>query len=62
MSARMTPRTKVIVINCSMITALIYKYWTGTPFFIIAIAAIFLLVLANLLMMFAAKKRTSTTD
>ena len=62
MSAPMKPGTKAIIINSSMIAALIYKYWTGTPFFIIAIAAIFLFVFANLLMMFAAKKRISTTD
>jgi hypothetical protein len=58
----MSLKTKAILINCSVIVALVYKYWTGTPFFIIAITGIFLLVLANLLMIFAAKKRTDATD
>ena len=62
MSAAMPTRTKALLINCSVIVGLIYKYWTGTPLFIIAITGIFLLVLANLLMMFATKKRTNPTN
>jgi hypothetical protein len=56
----MTHRNKAILINCSVVAALIYQYWRGTPLFILAISGIFILVFANLLMMFAAKKRPDT--
>jgi len=56
----MTPKRKSILINCSIIAALVYRYWTGTPIFILVITGIFLLVLANVLMMFAAKNRATT--
>jgi hypothetical protein len=59
--ASMTPKAKSILINCSIVAALIYQYWKGTPFFIIAITGILLLVVANLMMMFAARKRSNTT-
>ena len=57
-NAPMTPKAKAILINCSIIAALIYQYWKGTPFFIIAITGVLLLVFANLMMMFAAKKHS----
>jgi len=58
-NAPMTPKAKAILINCSIVAALIYQYWKGTPFFIIAITGVLLLVVANLMMMFAAKKRSN---
>lgn len=60
MSAPMTRRNKAILVNCSVIAALIYQYWRSTPLFILAISGIFILVFANLLMTFAAKKRPDT--
>jgi hypothetical protein len=60
MSAPMTRRNKTILVNCSAIAALIYQHWKGIPLFIFAISGIFILVFANLLMMFAAKRRPDT--
>jgi hypothetical protein len=60
MSTPMAPKNKAILINCSVIAALIYQYWKGTPLFILLITGIFFLVFANLLMVFAAKKRSDT--
>ncbi|MBN9615201.1 MAG: hypothetical protein BGO25_09925 [Acidobacteriales bacterium 59-55] len=55
----MKPKAKAILINSSIVAALIYQYWKGTPFSIIVITGILLLVVANLSMMFAAKKRSA---
>ena len=54
----MTSKTKAILINCSIVAALIYRYWTGSPLFILITVGIFFLVFANLLMMFAAKQQS----
>ncbi len=62
MSTPMNPRTRTILVNCSVVVALLYQYWKGTPLFILVITGIFLLVLVNLLAMFAAKKRTTSTN
>ncbi len=61
MSIPMTYRNKAIVTNCWMVAAIIYQYWRGTPLFILAITRIFILVFANLPMMFAAKECSRTT-
>jgi uncharacterized membrane protein len=37
--------------------ALIYRYWTGTPLLIIAIVAVILFPLANVLMAIAARQQ-----
>lgn len=62
MSMPMNPRTRTILVNCSVVVALLYQYWKGTPLFILVITGIFLLVLVNLLAMFTAKKRTTSTN
>jgi uncharacterized membrane protein len=50
-------RIKATLINCGIAAALIYRYWTGTPLLIIAILALVLFVLANVLMIIAAKQQ-----
>jgi uncharacterized membrane protein len=48
---------KAVLINCGIAAALIYRYWTGTPLLIIAIAAVILFPFANVLMVIAAKQQ-----
>lgn len=61
-NASMTPKAKANLINCSIVAALVYQYWKGTPFIIIAVTGVLLVVVANLMMMFAAKKRSNVRD
>jgi uncharacterized membrane protein len=49
-------RTKVVLINCGIAAALIYRYWTGTPPLLIVVIGIVLLALANVLMIIAQKQ------
>jgi hypothetical protein len=59
----MPVRQKAILINASIVVALIYQFWRGTPLFIMVISGILVLVAANLMMMFAAKsKRDVSTN
>jgi hypothetical protein len=48
---------KAVLINCGIAAALIYRYWTGTPLLIIAIVAVILFPLANVLMAIAARQQ-----
>jgi Flp pilus assembly protein TadB len=50
-------KIKAVLINCGIAVALIYRYWTGTPPLIIAIVAIILFPLANVLMAIAARQQ-----
>lgn len=49
-------RTKVVLINCAIAAALIYRYWTGTALLLIVILGIGLFVFANVLMVIAQKQ------
>lgn len=60
MSAPMTYRKRAILINGSLVAAFIYQYWKGTPLFVLAVSGIFVLVFANLLLMFFVKKCPDT--
>jgi len=51
-------RSKAVVMNAAIVAGLFVQYWRGYPLFILLVSGIFILVLANLLMMFAAKKPT----
>jgi hypothetical protein len=62
MSTPLNPRVKAILVNCSVVAALLYQYWKGTQLFIVLIVGIFALVLVNLLMMFVAKKSTISNN
>ncbi|WP_158945184.1 hypothetical protein [Granulicella sp. S190] len=48
---------KAVLINCGIAAALIYRYWTGTPLLIIAIVAVILFPLANVMMAITAKQQ-----
>ncbi len=58
----MTPRLKGILINSSILAALLFEYWTGKPLVAVIIAGILLFVVANLAMMFAARKRNAAKN
>jgi hypothetical protein len=58
----MPPRSKAILINCSILVGLIFEYWTGKPLLAIVIAGTLLLVVANLAMMLAARRRASAKN
>jgi hypothetical protein len=58
----MDVRTKTILMNVAVLTALAYQYWKGTPLLIIVLTGIFMLILVNLLMIFAAKKKDAKTQ
>ncbi|HTD97225.1 MAG TPA: hypothetical protein VK627_09850 [Edaphobacter sp.] len=55
-------KIKATLINCGIAAALIYRYWTGTPLLLIAIIGIFLFVIANVLMVVAAKQQTNRSN
>jgi hypothetical protein len=54
----MSVRSKAILMNAAIMTGLILQHRRGAPLFVVAASGIFIFVIANLLMIFAAKKRT----
>jgi len=49
-------KIKVVLINCGIAAALIYRYWTGTPLLLIVTIGVVLFVFANVLMLIARKQ------
>jgi energy-coupling factor transporter transmembrane protein EcfT len=62
MSQWMNPRTKVILMNCAVAVALIYKRWKGAPVAVVLIVGIFMFTLVNVIMFFAARKSASRSN
>ncbi len=62
MTTPMNDRTKAIMVNCSIVIALLYLHWQGTPLFFLAISGILVFVPLNLWLIFAAKKRPTSTN
>lgn len=62
MSTPMNDRTKAIMVNCSIAIALLYLHWQGTPLFFLTISGILVFALLNLWLIFAAKKRSTSTN
>ena len=58
----MNPRFKAILINSSILAALLFEYWTGKPLVAVIIAGVLLFVVANLALMFAARKRNAAKN
>ena len=54
----MNPRTKAVLINVCIATGLLIMFYRGSPIASIAIAGVLLFVVANVLMVMKAKKRT----
>jgi hypothetical protein len=60
MSEPMTSRIKLILMNCAVAAALIYRWWKGTPLVVLAITALIMFSLVNVLILFTQKKSTSS--
>jgi hypothetical protein len=59
MSEPMQNRTKLILMNCAVAAALIYRWKTGTPVVPLAITAVVMFALVNVLLVFTAKRSTT---
>jgi hypothetical protein len=57
----MTLRSKAILINSSILVALLFEYWAGKPVVAVVLAGMLLLVVANLVMLFVARKQSART-
>jgi hypothetical protein len=54
----MPNRTKLILMNCAVAAALIYRWKTGTPIVPLVITAVLMFTLVNVLLIFTAKRST----
>jgi hypothetical protein len=52
----MIPRAKLILMNCAVAAALIYKWRTGVPLVILLVVGVFMFTLVNLVILFMAKR------
>jgi hypothetical protein len=59
MSEPMTSRTKLILMNCAVAAALIYRWWKGAPLVVLAITALIMFSLVNVLILFTQKKSST---
>jgi hypothetical protein len=62
MSSPMNPRTKWLLMNCAVSAALLYRWLKGAPLVPLVITAVLMFTLVNLLMIFTAKKSSSTNN
>ena len=60
MSEPMNVRTKLILMNCAVVVALIYRWWKGAPLVVLAITALIMFSLVNVLIVFTQKKSART--
>jgi hypothetical protein len=60
MSEPMNVRTKLILMNCAVAVALIYRWWKGSPLVVLAITALIMFSLVNVLIIFTQKKSART--
>jgi hypothetical protein len=60
MSEPMNARTKLILMNCAVAVGLIYRWWKGAPLVGLAITALIMFSLVNVLIVFTQKKAART--
>ena len=60
MSEPMNVRTKLILMNCAVAAALIYRWWKGAPLVVLAITALIMFSLVNVLIILTQKKSPRT--
>jgi hypothetical protein len=60
MSEPINVRTKLILMNCAVTVALIYRWWKGAPLIVLAITALIMFSLVNVLIIFTQKKSAQT--
>ncbi len=53
----MTLRTKALLMNLAILTGLLVQCLRGKPLLIVALSGIFIVVIANLIMMLIARQR-----
>jgi CBS-domain-containing membrane protein len=58
MSEKMSPPNKAVLVNVCIIGTLIWSYYSGYPLLAIAISAVVLLTLANVLIYIKSRKRS----
>jgi hypothetical protein len=56
MSQMTIPRTKLVLMNCAVAAALIYKRWTGVPLIVLLVVGLFMFTLVNAVILFMAKR------
>ena len=54
----MNIRAKLILMNCAVAAALIYRWWKGAPLIVLAITALIMFTLVNVLILLTGKKST----
>ena len=60
MSQPMQNRTKLILMNCAIAAALIYRWKTGSPMVPLVITAVIMFTLVNVLLIVTAKRSTNS--
>ncbi|WP_260706139.1 hypothetical protein [Edaphobacter flagellatus] len=55
----MQSKTKLILMNCAVAAGLIYRWKTGTQIVPLAITAVIMFTLVNVLLIFATKRSTN---
>jgi hypothetical protein len=60
MSSPMNPRIKLLLMNCAVSVALLYRWLRGAPLVPIVITGVLMFTLVNVLVIFTARKSDST--
>ncbi len=60
MSSRMNPRIKLLLMNCAVSAALLYRWLRGAPLVPIVITGVLMFTLVNVLVILTARKFDST--
>ncbi|MCU1222847.1 MAG: hypothetical protein JWQ42_940 [Edaphobacter sp.] len=60
MSSPMKPRVKLLLMNCAVSAALLYRWLTGTALVPLVITGVLMFTLVNVLVIFTSKRSTST--
>jgi uncharacterized membrane protein len=56
----MNSKAKLILMNCAVTAALLYRWWKGAPIVVLVITAVIMFTLVNVLMILSQKKFNST--
>jgi hypothetical protein len=58
----MNPRFKLILMNCAVAAALIYRWKTGTPIAVLAVVAVIMFPLVNLLLFITTRNSSGAKN
>jgi len=62
MSGPMKPRIKLLLMNCAVSAALLYRWLTGTALVPLVITGVLMFTLVNVLIVFTSKKSSTTNS